>query len=184
MQNLSHTSYINRLKVINIKSETLFREAEDDFYYFNNVNSALKKLKEALKLTPYHKKSLILAGDIYFIKGQLKKALKLYINAYKINSDETKIQASICNCYYALKDYDNALKYCNKALKESEYENTLLYSQLTEIKINILIELKQYNSAYKIFTSWQTAEKNTNFEFIKEKIELQNKLKHSRLKIV
>ena len=184
MQNLSHTSYINRLKVINIKSETLFREAEDDFYYFNNVNSALKKLKEALKLTPYHKKSLILAGDIYFIKGQLKKALKLYINAYKINSDETKIQASICNSYYALKDYNNALKYCNKALKGSEYENTLLYSQLTEIKINILIELKQYNSAYKIFTSWQTAEKNTNFEFIKEKIELQNKLKHSRLKIV
>ena len=60
MQNLSHTSYINRLKVINIKSETLFREAEDDFYYFINIYSALKKLKEALKLTPYYKKSLIL----------------------------------------------------------------------------------------------------------------------------
>ena len=49
MQNIiSDKNYIKQSNVINILSETLYREAEDDFYYFNKTNSAYKKLKKAV----------------------------------------------------------------------------------------------------------------------------------------
>ena len=60
MQNTSDISYINKSKVINIKTELLCREAEDDFYYFNNVNAAYRKLKKAVELSPFHTKSILL----------------------------------------------------------------------------------------------------------------------------
>ena len=50
MQN-TVSNFINK-KVINIKSEMLFREAEDEFYYFNNLKKAESKLKKAIELTP------------------------------------------------------------------------------------------------------------------------------------
>ena len=50
MQNFGDISYLDSKKIIDIRSEVLFREAEDDFYYFSNINSALKKLKKAKKI--------------------------------------------------------------------------------------------------------------------------------------
>ena len=41
MQNSGNLLYRDNKKVINLQSEVLFREAEDDFYYFNKVNFAV-----------------------------------------------------------------------------------------------------------------------------------------------
>ena len=78
MQNSTSKSYINSKKIINIRSEILCRQAEDDFFYFNNINTAYKKLNEAVKLTPFHFKSLVLLADISFVKGFIKKAISRY----------------------------------------------------------------------------------------------------------
>ena len=72
-------------KVINIKSEMLFRSAEDDLFYLNKINSAYKKLKEAVLLTPNRIKILKLLADAAFIKGYTKKALEFYLKADKLN---------------------------------------------------------------------------------------------------
>ena len=101
MHNIINKLGIN--KIINIKSEVLFREAEDDFYYFNHLNKAMKKLKEAVNLTPNHLKSIMLYADICFIKGYFNKALSLYLTAEKISSKDSKILASLANCYNSLK---------------------------------------------------------------------------------
>ena len=190
MQNIINKSYIN--KVINIKSEVLFREAEDDFYYFNKINSAMKKLKQAIELTPSHFKSVVLYADILFMKGHIKKALELYIHANELSVDNAKVVASIANCYSSLKQYDESLEFCNKAIKLNSSDNYSLFSQLIEIKINNLVALKRYKEAYVSFIQSQNVLDavslksiyTNNYETLNEKIKLQEKLHYSGLKIV
>ena len=192
MQNISNLSYIGSKKVINMRSEVLFREAEDDFFYFNKINSALKKLEEAVKLTPSHTKSLMMCADIYFMKGNIKKALATYQNAYLYGQSGARCIAAISNCFYALKDYEQALMWVDKALNALDREDYSLYSQLIEIKINVLVEMKRYKQAYVVFIQSQNVLDiislkniyNSNYELINEKLQLQKKLRASRLQIV
>ena len=100
MQNVNNTSYINKNKIINIKSEVLFREAEDDLFYFNKINSAFKQLKTALELTPYHYKSIVMYADICFMKGYIKKALKFDLSKIQNKSLQNKFFCSIKNRQY------------------------------------------------------------------------------------
>lgn len=175
-----------------MKSEVLFREAEDDFFYFNKINSALKKLEEAVKLTPSHTKSLMMCADIYFMKGNIKKALVTYQNAYLYGQSGARCIAAISNCFYALKDYEQALMWVDKALNALDREDYSLYSQLIEIKINVLVEMKRYKQAYVVFIQSQNVLDiislkniyNSNYELINEKLQLQKKLRASRLQIV
>lgn len=192
MQNISNLSYIGSKKVINMKSEVLFREAEDDFFYFNKINSALKKLEDAVKLTPSHTKSLMLCADIHFMKGNIKKAFSLYQMAQNYGQDSARVVASIANCFYALKEYSDAVSFVDKAISILKNEDYSLYSQLVEIKINSLVEMKKYKQAYITFIQSQNVLDaislkniyNSNYELINEKLQLQKKLRQSRLKIV
>ena len=192
MRNTNNLLHLHNSKVINLKSETLFRQAEDDFYYFNNINSALKKLKEAILLSPYHLKSLILCADIYFIKGKIKNALELYLRALNINPDCARTNGAAANCYYSLKQFNSALSFAQKSLDNIDVKDYQLYYQVIEIKINSLVELKEYKPAYITFIQSQNildrvtlnSIYNSNFDIINEKLKLQNKIKDSGLKIV
>lgn len=190
MQNIINKSLVNN--VVNIKSEILFREAEDDFYYFNHLKKAMKKLKKAVELTPNHFKSIMLYGDICFLNGYIKKALSLYLEAEKIHPKDTKVLASIANCHFCLAEYSDSILYCDKAISISEGNNNSLLSQIIEIKINSLIMQKKYKQAYKTFKQSKSIFESTslkticssNFEILNEKIKLQEKLHYSGLKIV
>ena len=192
MQNSGNLLYRDSKKVINLKSEVLFREAEDDFYYFNKVNVAYKKLVEAVALTPSHTKSLMLLADICFMKGDIKLALKYYQQAELFCSDKSKIYASFSNCYYALKDFSLAINFADKSLKLLNSDDFSLYSQLIEIKVNSLVELKKYSEANEIFTQSKNYMDsltfknlyNSSFELINEKLNLKKKLQKVNLRIV
>ena len=192
MQNTSNLSYINSKKVIDIRSEVLFREAEDDFFYFNKINLAVKKLEKAVGLTPTHSKSLMLLADIYFMKGNIKKALSTYQLVLEFGNSTPRCFAAITNCFYMLQDYPDALKWADEAINVLGNDDYLLYSQLIEIKINSLVEMKNYKQAYVTFIQSQNViDKaslkniyNSNYELINEKLKIQKKLKQSRLKIV
>ncbi len=190
MQNTSNSFFINN-KIINIQSEILYREAEDDFFYFNKINNAKKKLEKALVLTPGHFKTMTLLANILFIKGNMKKALNLYLQAYNIKSN-SKISASIANCYNALFNYSEAVKYCDLALNNISSDDLSLFAQIIEIKIEALINLGQYNSAYITFIQAQNSLDSIsldiihslNYDILKEKINKRNKLHNSFLRIV
>lgn len=192
MQNSGNLLYRDSKKVINLKSEVLFREAEDDFYYFNKVNLAFKKLSKAVELTPSHTKSLMLLADICFIKGDVKKALTYYQQAEYCCVDKTKVYASFSNCYYVLNDFSLAIKYADKSLKLLKSDDFSLYSQLVEIKINSLVELKKYSEANQLFEkSKQYMDNltfksiyNNSFEIINEKLQIKKKLQQTHLRIV
>lgn len=192
MQNTSDISYINKSKVINIKTELLCREAEDDFYYFNNVNAAYRKLKKAVELSPFHTKSVLLYADVCFVKGLIKEALELYSRIEQISPLNTKVLASIANCNYVLGNYSVALKYIDKVLELLSDESISLQSQLLEIKINILMSERKYKQAYVTFIQAQNildshslkSIYNVSYELLTEKINIQKKLQNSNLKIV
>ncbi len=172
--------------VININSERLFREAEEELYYLNNINSAYKKLKQSVLLTPNHLKSIIMLADIAFLKGHIRKALELYNTACQIKSGDFRIYASIANCYNELDKKENALKYCEFALGCKNIENYSLFNQLLEIKIELLISKKDYEHAYLSLLEFkkQSEKFDFNYDFLHNKIVLQRKLLNSNLKIV
>ncbi len=182
MQNISEIN----TKIININSERLFREAEDDLFYFNNINSAYKKLKMAVKLTPNHFKSIMLLADTAFLKGYFKKAAGLYIKASNIQPYNFRTYACIVNCYKMLKNYKLALKYCDLAFACCLFENYSLYIQLLEIKIELLISQKMYKQAsFDIIKLRKNVrEFDFDYEFLHNKIVMHNKLIASNLKIV
>ena len=192
MQNTSNLSYINKSKVINIKTELLCREAEDDFFYFNNVNAAYRKLKKAVELTPYHTKSVLLFADVCFVKGLIQDALELYSRIEKISPLNTKVLASIANCNYVLGNYSVSIQYIDKVLELLNDESLSLQSQLLEIKINILMSERKYKQAYVTFIQAQNildshslkSIYNVSYEVLTEKINIQKKLQKSKLKIV
>ncbi len=191
MQNNQNISYINS-KIINLRSEILFREAQDDFFYFNKINLALKKLLEAIELTPSYVKALLLCSDIYFIKGQFNKALNYAFEAFEFNPYSVKAAANIANCFYALKNFSKSLEFCEIALNLIQNEDEAFYFQIIEIKINSLIGLKKYKQAYVTFIQSQQLLKKDdlvnlytqNFYSINQKLKLQKKLTKSNLKIV
>ena len=192
MQNSNNPLYLNNKKIINIKSEVLFREAEDDFYYFGNLNSALKKLNMAITLTPTHIKSCILCADAYYIKGNYKKALENYKNALETTPKNTKVLGSIASCYFSLKEYHKAIKFINKALKAIKQDEFSLFEQLLELKINTYLELKEYEKAIEMYNEVKTIAERvsykqiyaSNFELLNEKLKKQQKVKKLGLKII
>lgn len=191
MQNSITKTYNKNEKIINIRSEILFREAEDDFYYFNKINKAFKKLIKAVELTPNHIKSVLLLADICFIKGKIKKALNLYLSISKIKPD-AKVLGGVASCYNILNNYEKALYYCDMALSYVKYSNFDIISQLTEIKINALFNLKHFKQAYQLFVHSQNLINqnslrlfyNINYELLSKKINIHERLRHSQLKIV
>lgn len=186
MQNCNGNNYINYTNIININTEKLFREAEDDLYYFNKTTSAYKKLKKAVELTPSNFKSVLLLADVAFIKGYTLKALEFYKQANRLKSSDFKSAAAIANCYKITGDFENALKYCNVALNNCEINDYSLLNQLLDIKIELLISQKRYKEAYNTLAAKKNNIKKFDFEFefLHNKIKVQKKLKNSGLKVV
>lgn len=177
--------------IINLKSEILFREAEDCFLYFNETKKAVKKLNEAIKISPLHHKSLTLKGDICFITGKIDEALELYKRAEDSFKNNSRILASIATCLEAKEDYLNALSYCDKAFLLINEHNCQIYLSLYELKTSILLKLKRYEQAKKFINKAKydlsfdeiTALKNHK-EIINLKLKLKNKLKVNNLKVL
>lgn len=192
MQNNFKYFDFNISNVVNIESERLFREAEDNFLYFNSPAKALKQLNKAIDLSPFHHKSLVMKGDIKFIKGKIDEALKLYTMANKINPNDSKILGAIATCYESKQNYTEALGYCEKAFHYIDENNTPIYSSLYELKISIMLKLKKYEQAKRFmkYSKNHLLTEDMNFlksnckKIINEKIEIKNRIKNSNLKAV
>lgn len=191
MQNNHKIAIKKATNIINLKSEILYREAEDCFLYFNETEEAIAKLDESIELSPFHHKSLTLKGDIYFITGKIDEALNLYRQADMSSKNNSKILASIATCLEAKEDFTNALSYCDKAFVFINEYNCELYLSLYELKASILLKLKKYEQAKKFIAG---AKHNLSFEeictlktyneIINFKLKLKNKVKISNLKIL
>lgn len=177
--------------VINIKSEILFREAEDCFLYFNQIKKAVKKLDEAIELTPNHHKSLALKGDILYVKGKINEALDVYTQANKFSKNDSKILGSMAICLEAKEEYEKAMYYCDKAFFFINENNCQILQSLYELKISILLKLKEYEKAEKMFSEAkynlsvdEIVSLKSHKEVINLKLRIREKLKTSNLQVL
>lgn len=174
-----------------IRSERLFREAEDYFFFFYKIKAALKKLDMALEYYPNHFKSLMLKGDILFSEGNCDEALKLYIRAFELRPENPKTVGSVANCLNELRFYTDAKIFCDKALNLSRHENEDLYSSLYELKIKIYMNLKEYTKVKNLLNT-RTVNTNENLIVLKKiilktlnsKMELQKRLLTTKLRAI
>lgn len=176
---------MHKSNITNLKSEVLFREAEDDFLYFNKLKKAIKKLEEAIMLTPSHHKSYSLLGDALFIQGKVEKALDNYKEADKYVND-SKIIASIAMCFESKGEYLEALKHCDKAFLYINEDNCQLYLSLYELKTTILLKLRRYEEAKKFIESAKnnlSIEDLMNFKNHRELVNSKLRLKEKMEKI-
>lgn len=174
-----------------IRSEILFREAEDCYFYFMKIKSALKKLTAALNYYPYHFKSLMLKGDILFGEGKYDEALKLYARAYEIHPNDFKVLGSVANCLNELKFYTDAEVFCNKALECSINSNDETYSSIYELKIKIEMNLRHYGEVKNLLnTNFVNTHENLTVlkhilsKTLDNKIELKKKLQTAKLRAI
>lgn len=176
---------MHNTNIINLKSEVLFREAEDDFLYFNKLKNAIKKLEESILLTPSHHKSYSLLGDALFMQGKVEKALENYQKADKYINN-SKVIASIAMCLEAKGEYKEALKHCDKAFLYINEDNCQLYLSLYELKTTILLKLRKYEEAKKFIESAKnnlSIEDLMNFKTQRELINSKLRLKEKMEKI-
>ena len=137
----------NTRDILDIRSERLFREAEDDVFFFYDFDSALEKLNLAIEYTPAFTKALLLKADILVIKGEFDLALNIYHFVLEFGLKNAKVYASIANCYELLQDYEKALIFIEKSFAQEVKPFGELYKFLYDLKVSILVRTRKYYQA-------------------------------------
>lgn len=182
----------NNIFFADVRAEKLFREAEDDFFYFNKSQEAIEKIEKALTYTPHMLKALMMRANIALLEGNIELALEFYQKAYSFAPDNAKVLAGLANIYEINNQNDEALDYIEKALNSLNSKYSPLNKALIDLKLTILIKQRRYSVAKKLMNEvrpllsiddFNDIQMN-NSSIIKQKLELQKKLKQTKLKIV
>lgn len=136
--------------VLDLRSERLYREAEDELFYFNNTYNAIEKLKQALDYTPGLIKAINLLAGIFIICGDFQQACNLYKEAEMFEPSNVKILANLANIYEFMGNDKIAKEYVDKALAFRVEIPAALKKSLLELKYTVLLNLKKYDEAEKI----------------------------------
>ena len=177
--------------IADIRAEKLFREAEDDFFYFNDIKSATQKIEKALILVPTMLKALMMKANISLLEGDFSLALHYYQEAKNVAPNNAKVLAALANMYEINEENEKALEYIERALILIT-TNTPLYKALIDLKITILIKLKKYLLAQKFINQSKSVLSIEDYKdiyvnnnhLIKQKLKLQKKIKENHLKLV
>ena len=148
----------------------------------NNINIALKKYKEVLKLDPYNIQSHNNLGLIYKNQGDYKKSIICFEDAIKINPVYQNAINNIAIVFFEIGEYSKAIKrlkklininpslysvYCNLGLCYEKVENSQkaidIYKLVPKTDKNFLnaqynlgivfYKIKKYKNVKKIFKS-------------------------------
>ena len=182
----------NSILVSDVRAERLFREAEDDFFYFNKIEDATDKLQRALKYAPSMIKALLMRANIALIEGDVELALAFYHQAECFAPENAKVLAGLANIYEILDENDVAYEYIQKALFNLSSNDCQLKKALVDLEFTILIKQKKYSMAQKILDDakflfeeedYKVFQAN-NISVLKQKLEVQKRLKQTKLRLV
>lgn|GEM_PF-1726167 len=139
-----------QMSISNITSERLYRQACDYFYFLENTKFALLCIEKILNITPKHRKSWFLKGEIFLLENKIEEAVECFKKAEKYSApldNRARNLANIAVCYEMLEDYKKALLFCSKALDcicEEDYD---FLPSLYQLQISSLIKLGHYSKA-------------------------------------
>lgn len=178
--------------VLNIDTERYYREAEDYFFYFDRADKAVNLLKKAIKLTPYHVKSLKFLGDVYFSIGKMNKAFEYYSQAAALKPCDAVIMSSMATVCDALNNFKNALAFLDLAFEYLTVDDMRLYAQFCDLKFSLLIKMQKYSDAKKFLDTVNkrlpVEEKGfvagVNRDILKKKLSLKERMNNLNIKVV
>lgn len=137
------------MNVVCFNAEKFYRIACDYFQYEKNLKFAKKYINLALRNNPNHLKSLILKGRIFISENKIQSAIKILLSALKINENDTDCLYYLAYAYNSDKKTNLAIKYLDKIFNINPLDKDFL-SDCYKLKINILVNLKQYKKAENI----------------------------------
>ncbi len=178
--------------ILNIDTERYFREAEDYFFYFDRTDKAISLLKKAIKLTPYHVKSLKFLGDIYFATGKMQKAFDYYSQAAALKPCDAVILSSMATVCDALNNFHTALNFLDMAFEYLTNEDFRLYAQFCDLKFSLLVKMQKYSEAKKFLDTVNkripveetTIVTSVNKNILKKKLSLKERMNNLNIKVV
>lgn len=131
-------TYYKRAMALNPKKQENYINIAQIYVLQNDYQSALDTLNQGIAQIPYGAELLTQKDTL--LKSQAgqtyETATKLYENAdfkgalenyLKINPQTPEVQIAVANCYYELKDYQNAVLYYEKVLQNNPKNQDVLY---------------------------------------------------------
>ena len=163
-----------------------------------DLTTAKQELNEVYEVAKRHSPGYgigiynYLAGNFYFIQGQNAAAIFYYLQALDHNIvDYSTVNAMVGQCYMKIGNYNQAIKYCEKAItyKAQEYSLLVPYCILLRCysKLGRLADAKRiYDSVTKLDLSIHNAQQQKFYHFalynyymlINEKAKADEEQKH------
>ncbi len=98
-------------------------------------------LKQAIEINPDKINAYILLGNMLIDEKRYEEGIMIYKTASKISINDARISTFIANAYVMLENYDQAVKYYKKAMKQAPRDNEIKLIYLETI--NTYIEDKK-----------------------------------------
>jgi Flp pilus assembly protein TadD len=111
-------------------------------YQTGDHESAETKLTKLLEFDSFHLEANLLLGSIYEERGEVEKALPLYMKAYRINSTDSRVLYKLGRAFDMSKDKENAIKYYRLFLEASAEKEEELKSSVRD-RLNYLLSQKE-----------------------------------------
>ena len=144
------------LRSVNELKRSVYIYPNQSAEVFESIGIGYLKLKEYDSSEYYLKKALVLnpnlisnLGDVYFAKGDYKKAIYFYLKQVKISPNNSLTWMNLGLSYGTLKEYDQALENFLKADQLQPYDSQInfLIATVYQFKNDELNYLKYYNKS-------------------------------------
>ena len=144
------------LRSVNELKRSVYIYPNQSAEVFESIGIGYLKLKEYDSSEFYLKKALVLnpnlisnLGDVYFAKGDYKKAIHFYLKQVKISPNNSLTWMNLGLSYGTLKEYDQALENFLKADQLQPYDSQInfLIATVYQFKNDELNYLKYYNKS-------------------------------------
>ena len=144
------------LRSVNELKRSVYIYPNQSAEVFESIGIGYLKLKEYDSSEFYLKKALVLnpnlisnLGDVYFAKGDYKKAIHFYLKQVKISPNNSLTWMNLGLSYGTLKKYDQALENFLKADQLQPYDSQInfLIATVYQFKNDELNYLKYYNKS-------------------------------------
>lgn len=93
----------------------------------NRTAPAIEILEHLLRLNPHHVEVLMSLGRIYVAQNNETKLFAIYEHILKITPDNADAYYNLGIAYYHHQDFDNALKFFERAIKLNDHADARLY---------------------------------------------------------
>ena len=109
--------YWERYLLYDANNIAVITRTADCYRRIDNVEKSKEYYNKALALDAKNCYAFIGLGWLYFGIKDFPHALKIWLQVLKCphDKDDIRVYTTIGNCYYKLKEYDNAIKYYNMA---------------------------------------------------------------------